>query len=116
MRPTSLWCWPNRARTTSFTARRATTPPTRKEPTAAPPPDDCRQADTPALEQVATPDARTIEEVAAFLAVDASRLLKTLIYVADGQPVAAVVRGDDDLNEIEIAAGFGCDDVGNGLA
>lgn len=69
---------------------------------SSPPQTTQHQADTPALEQVATPNARTIEEVAAFLSVDASRLLKTLIYVADGQPVAAVVRGDDDLNETKL--------------
>lgn len=69
---------------------------------SAPPPAAGGQADTPPMEQVDTPDARTIDEVAGLLGVDASRLLKTLIYVADGQPVAAIVRGDDDLNEIKL--------------
>jgi prolyl-tRNA synthetase len=39
--------------------------------------------------------------------VAAERQLKTLVYVADGRPVVAVVRGDDELNEakLQIATG-----------
>jgi prolyl-tRNA synthetase len=54
------------------------------------------------MEQVDTPGAATIEEVTAFLKVDAARLVKTLIYMADGKPVAALVRGDRDLNEVKL--------------
>src|SRR5688500_1651309 len=42
-----------------------------------------------ALEKVATPGKKTIEEVSAFLKVPASQLVKTLVYMADGKPVAA---------------------------
>ncbi len=49
-------------------------------------------------EVVDTPGASTIEEVTAFLNVSATLLVKTLIYMADGKPVAAMVRGDRDLN------------------
>ncbi len=54
------------------------------------------------LEKVATPGARTIEEVTAFLKAPADRLIKTLIYVADEKPIAALVRGDRGLNEIAL--------------
>ncbi|MBN1211473.1 MAG: proline--tRNA ligase [candidate division Zixibacteria bacterium] len=54
------------------------------------------------MEKVDTPGAATIEEVTAFLKVDASRLVKTLMYMADGKPVAALIRGDRDLNEIKL--------------
>ncbi|RKX25020.1 MAG: proline--tRNA ligase [Candidatus Zixiibacteriota bacterium] len=50
------------------------------------------------LKIVDTPGAATIEEVTAFLKVDANRLAKTLLYMADGKPVAAMVRGDRELN------------------
>jgi prolyl-tRNA synthetase len=56
---------------------------------------------------VDTPGAATIEEVTAFLKVDASKLVKTLIYMADGKPVAAMVRGDRDLNEIKLKNALG---------
>lgn len=53
------------------------------------------------IQSVATPKAHTVEAVAKFLGVPASAVAKTLIYVADGRPVAALVRGDRELNEIK---------------
>ncbi len=52
----------------------------------------------PPVEKVATPGKRTVEEVSQFLGVQPSCLVKTLIFLADGQPVAALVRGDRELN------------------
>ncbi len=48
---------------------------------------------------VNTPDAHTVQQVCDFLHVAPERLVKTLICMADGQPVAALVRGDRELNE-----------------
>jgi prolyl-tRNA synthetase len=48
---------------------------------------------------VDTPDAHTVQQVCDFLHVSPERLVKTLIYMADGKPVAALVRGDRELNE-----------------
>lgn len=59
------------------------------------------------MQPVDTPGAATIEEVTAFLKVDATRLVKTLLYLADGKPVAALVRGDRDLNEIKLKNALG---------
>lgn len=56
---------------------------------------------------VDTPGAATIEEVTAFLKVDATRLVKTLLYMADGKPVAALIRGDRDLNEVKLKNAVG---------
>lgn len=56
----------------------------------------------PAPEEVSTPGQHSIEEVCAFLKVPAEKLIKTLIYVVDGKPVAALVRGDRELNEIKL--------------
>ncbi len=47
---------------------------------------------------VPTPGAHTVEEVAAFLQVSAEAVIKTIICVADGKPVAGLVRGDRELN------------------
>jgi prolyl-tRNA synthetase len=55
-----------------------------------------------AMEKVATPGKRTIEEVSAFLGLAPADLVKTLVYVADGKPVAVLVRGDRSLNEIKL--------------
>lgn len=53
-------------------------------------------------EVVDTPGAATIEEVAAFLKVQTNQLVKTLIYMADEKPVAALVRGDRLVNETKL--------------
>jgi prolyl-tRNA synthetase len=52
-----------------------------------------------ALEAVATPNVRTIEQLMAFFKCPGDVFLKTLIYVADGKPVAVLVPGDRELNE-----------------
>ncbi|MCS6912848.1 MAG: proline--tRNA ligase [Myxococcales bacterium] len=54
---------------------------------------------TPPCSPVHTPGVGRIEEVAAFLQTEPQRLLKTLLYIADGKPVAALLRGDRQLNE-----------------
>ncbi|MGQ9630719.1 MAG: proline--tRNA ligase [bacterium] len=68
-------------------------------------PEDSR---TLPLEKVKTPGMRTVEEVAAFLGVEPRRLVKTLIYMADGRAVAALVRGDHELNEIKLRNALRC--------
>ena len=54
-------------------------------------------------EEVHTPNARTIDEVAAFLGTASSMFVKTLIYSADGKPVVVVVRGDHTVNDVKLA-------------
>ncbi len=54
------------------------------------------------MKEVDTPGASTIEEVTAFLNVEARKLVKTLICAADGKPVAALIRGDRELNLIKL--------------
>lgn len=78
---------------------------------SAPPPANDASGDVPAPEAVDTPGARTIEQVADMLGVEPARLLKTLIFEADGQPVAAVVRGDHDLNETKLKRVLGATEL-----
>ena len=58
--------------------------------------------------KVHTPGAHTVDEVCEFLGTTPDRLVKTLILIADGKPVAALVRGDHDLNEARFQAFLGC--------
>ncbi|WP_265446579.1 proline--tRNA ligase [Acetivibrio straminisolvens] len=60
------------------------------------------------LEKVATPNARTIEELMEFFGCSAKEFAKTLIYKADGKVVAAMVRGDRELNETKLQNLLGC--------
>ncbi len=53
-------------------------------------------------EVIDTPRAATIEEVSAYLKVKPYQLVKTLLYMADDKPVAALIRGDRDLNEVKL--------------
>jgi len=62
----------------------------------------------PAMEKVATPNARTIEELINFFGCSSKKFAKTLIYKADGKIVAAMVRGDRELNEIKLQNALGC--------
>lgn len=54
------------------------------------------------LEKVATPGTSTIEQVSAFLKCQPCGLIKTLIYMADDEPIAVLVRGDREANEGKI--------------
>jgi prolyl-tRNA synthetase len=51
------------------------------------------------VERKETPGQRTVEEVSSFLGSSPSQLVKTLLFVADGGAVAALLRGDHQLNE-----------------
>ncbi|NPA15123.1 MAG: proline--tRNA ligase [Deferribacteres bacterium] len=50
-------------------------------------------------EKVHTPDVRTIDEVSAFLKIEPSRLLKSLIYKTEKGYVLFLIPGDRELNE-----------------
>ena len=53
-----------------------------------------------ALEMVETPNAKTIEEVAAFFRKTPADFVKTLLYQVDGKEIVAfLLRGDRELNE-----------------
>lgn len=63
------------------------------------------------LEEVHTPEVRTIDEVCAFLNVTPRDVVKTLIFNADGRAVAILVRGDEEVNEIKVRNFLGCDEM-----
>ncbi len=54
------------------------------------------------MKRVPTPNRRTIEEVSNFLGVQPRDLIKTLVFVADGQPVVALVAGNHEVNAIKL--------------
>lgn len=51
---------------------------------------------------VDTPDVRTIEELTEFFKCSPDKFLKSIIYLADGKPVMAVVPGDREINEVKL--------------
>ncbi|WP_079913445.1 proline--tRNA ligase [Paenibacillus sp. 32352] len=55
-----------------------------------------------ACEAFATPGIKTIDQLVQTLELPADAFIKTLVYVADGQPVAVAVRGDQEVNELKV--------------
>jgi prolyl-tRNA synthetase len=66
------------------------------------PPRGARPAASAAKQEIATPGVRTIADLSAFLKLEPSRLLKTLVVEgADGGIVAVMLRGDHELNALK---------------
>ncbi len=63
-------------------------------------------------EEFPTPGVRTIEDLANFKGgASADRQIKTLVYMADGNPVLALMRGDHALNETKLSSAAGAAEV-----
>jgi prolyl-tRNA synthetase len=52
--------------------------------------------------KVATPGKKKVERVAEFLEVAVTDIIKTMIYLADGEPVAVLVRGDREVESVKL--------------
>jgi prolyl-tRNA synthetase len=59
------------------------------------------------LERVQTPGKRSVEEVAEFLGVPPQRLVKTIIFQTGEGAIAALVRGDHEINEAKLRRHLG---------
>lgn len=59
------------------------------------------------LRKVHTPDTKTIEQVSTFLNVPPNRLMKSLVYISENEPVMILIRGDHDVNESKLQAYLG---------
>jgi prolyl-tRNA synthetase len=62
-------------------------------------------------EKFHTPDIKTIDQLSSTLGVEPSSFIKTLIYLADGKPVAVLVRGDHEVNEVKVKNVLGATEV-----
>ncbi len=54
------------------------------------------------LEEVYTPDSKTIEELVGFFNTTPDKFIKSIIYLADEEPVMVVIRGDFEINETKL--------------
>ena len=59
------------------------------------------------VQEVHTPGATTIDNLTEFLGISADKLIKTLVMVAGGKPLLALLRGDHELNEAKLAHAAG---------
>jgi len=72
---------------------------------------DPLEGNIPPCEEVHTPNVRTIDEVCAFFQVGPQDVVKTIVFNADGVPVAVLVRGDEEINEIKVRNYLGCNEL-----
>lgn len=71
--------------------------------------EDCiAEGEARELEKVHTPNAKTIDDLVKYFDCSPKEFVKTLLYVADGKVVAALVRGDRDLSELKLKELLGC--------
>lgn len=55
------------------------------------------------LQKVATPGCDTIAKLTKFLKVPATRIVKSIVYLADDKPILVLMRGDNQINEAKLA-------------
>jgi len=63
------------------------------------------------MQKKETPGQRKVDAVCEFLDIAATDLVKTLVYLADGQPVAVLVRGDREVQDVKLKNLLGAADV-----
>lgn len=63
------------------------------------------------LAKVATPGMDTIEKLADFLKVPSTRIVKSILYIADDQKVLVLIRGDKEINEVKLSHILDADEV-----
>jgi prolyl-tRNA synthetase len=64
-----------------------------------------------AISKVETPGMKKVEAVARFLKASPAQVIKTMIYLADGEPVAALIRGDREVQPVKLKNLLGATEV-----
>ncbi|MFA5291864.1 MAG: proline--tRNA ligase [Phycisphaerae bacterium] len=59
------------------------------------------------VEEIHTPNRKTIDEICAFLKADAKDLIKTLVYKSGTELILALVRGDFEINPEKLRCAVG---------
>jgi prolyl-tRNA synthetase len=68
--------------------------------------------ESPPLEKVSTPGKKSVAEVSDYLKLPAEKFIKTLVYKTDGgEFIAALVRGDHEINELKLRTVLGAREV-----
>jgi prolyl-tRNA synthetase len=63
------------------------------------------------LQKVETPGKRKVGAVCEFLEISPQELIKTMVYLADGKPVAVLVRGDHEVQPVKLKNMLGAVEV-----
>ncbi len=68
-----------------------------------------RDGESKPIQEIHTPNVRTIDELKSFLKVDESLLAKSLVYIKEKTPVLILMMGNDQLNESKLQGVLGAD-------
>ncbi|RUM38333.1 MAG: proline--tRNA ligase [Desulfobulbus sp.] len=63
---------------------------------------DTSDAETNPITRVETPGMKKVDRVADFLGVSPQNIIKTMLFLVDGEPLAALVRGDRQVQEVKL--------------
>ncbi len=63
------------------------------------------------MAKVETPGKRKVKTVCEFLGIGPQQLVKTLIYLADAEPVAVLLRGDREVEDVKVKNYLGVTDL-----
>jgi len=63
------------------------------------------------LQKVETPGKKKVEVVCDFLGISPNELVKTMVYLADGDPIAVLVRGDHEVQPVKLKNMLGAVEV-----
>ncbi len=70
-----------------------------------------QSAPVPDMARVSTPGVKKVEQVAGFLGVRPADIIKTMVYLVDGEFVAALVRGDREVQAVKLKNLLGATEV-----
>ena len=66
-----------------------------------------RVAEEKAVEEISTPNIKTIDQLAEFLKIDTKQCAKSLVYMSETGPVLIFMMGNDQLNETKLQSVLG---------
>ncbi len=81
------------------------------EKAACMPPPPLKDQELLAMEKVTTPGKRKVAAVTDFLRIAPRQLVKTMIFMADGKPIAVLLRGDHEVQPVKLKNFLKADEV-----
>ncbi|GKQ42609.1 proline--tRNA ligase [Companilactobacillus sp. RD055328] len=63
------------------------------------------------LQEVNTPDAKSIAEVSKYLGVSETNIIKSMAFMADDEPIMVLIRGDYDVNDVKLKNHLNADNL-----
>lgn len=70
-----------------------------------------RLENNPEVEEFATPNSKTIDDLIRDFGFPEERCAKSVVYIADGKPVIVFMRGNDEVNEDKLKSALGVIDL-----